>query len=276
MIKLVVLDYDGTFTDIRDGNPGFDALYLRGLAELLAQADLRQDWERVKELVRRRSPEQAWTIGGHATAPATADPYSLASTAAVQLLDERGLPARRAALSEIYAQAYKDAPYAFRPDARSVLAKLRETVPTCFVTNSDSGVVTQRLTERLFPAGLDNLGVMGNAQKFAIVPPGEPDARFEKIAPETQEAHLERKILLGRGKYFDVLKQLWQLTGADAATTLVCGDVWELDLALPEALGAQVHLILRDNTFPYEHAAVKRAGARGGCSANLLPILDRL
>ena len=73
---------------------------------------------------------------------------------------------------------------------------------------------------------------------------------------------LPRPIYLRRGKYYESLREIWRATGATPAETLVCGDIFELDLALPAALGAQVVLIERNNTLPYERAATERAGGR--------------
>ena len=286
-VNLVVLDYDGTTTDIRDGAPEFDRAYLRALSDLVDGKDLHQEWERAKAAVRAASPEAAWTVVGPAKiAAAAGDPYTLASEAAKRFLTESGaLPSgalQGLACAELFAVAYGAAPYAFRPDARVVLGVLAKAkaggrpLRTCFVTNSATDTVKERLTTRLFPGGLGALEVQGEAAKFLIAPPSRPSERFDALPESVQVAGLTRPILLRRGAYFDVLQRLWEDPDhpATPATTLVVGDVWELDLAMPAALGCQTHLILRDNTYDYERNAARAAGTV--VSADMLAILNRL
>jgi len=286
-INLVVLDYDGTTTDIRDGAPEFDRAYVRALGDLVDGKDVREEWERAKAAVRAASPEAAWTVVGPAKiAAAAGDPYALAAEAAKRFLTESGAirsPALQAlACAELFAVAYHAAPYAFRPDARVVLGVLTkaraggQALRTCFVTNSATDTVKERLTARLFPGGLGALEVQGGAAKFLIAPPSRPSTLFDGLPESVQVEGLTRPILLRRGAYFDVLQRLWEDPEhpATPATTLVVGDVWELDLAMPAALGCQTHLILRDNTYDYERNAARAAGTI--VSGDLLPILNRL
>ena len=56
----------------------------------------------------------------------------------------------------------------------------------------------------------------------------------------------------------------------------MCGDIFELDLALPAELGAHVHFIRRERTFDYELDAIRALGRRGGASDTLMPLLERL
>jgi hypothetical protein len=107
-----------------------------------------------------------------------------------------------------------------------------------------------------------------------LAAPEKSDARFDRV-PDTQHVDgLARPILLKRGRYFDVLRQLWDETGARPERTLVCGDIYELDLALPAALGACVHMVGRPSTPSYEREAVSRAG--GTFSIELSGVLARL
>src|SRR5262249_27566451 len=102
--------------------------------------------------------------------------------------------------------------------------------------------------------------VHGDAAKYRIVelpigatgPGAAHRARFEQLDGAVRAAGVNRPIYLRRGAYFDALCGLWRDLGGDyaIAETLVCGDVWELDLAMPRALGAAVHLIRRAQPFP--------------------------
>ena len=54
--------------------------------------------------------------------------------------------------------------------------------------------------------------------------------------------------------------------------TVVCGDIWEMDLAMPYALGANVHLLDRTtpfDTYEYERYAVASSGDRAKTSVEL-------
>ena len=85
---------------------------------------------------------------------------------------------------------------------------------------------------------------------------------------------LERPLYLRRGLYFEVLSAIWSATGASPEGTFVCGDIFELDLALPAALGARVHLVGRSSTPEWERSAVERAG--GSYSDVLSGLLERI
>jgi hypothetical protein len=80
-----------------------------------------------------------------------------------------------------------------------------------------------------------------------------------------------RPVYLRRGSYFEALCA----TQFPLAETLVVGDIWELDLAMPAALGAHVHLIQRASpfeTYAYELGQL----AKGHSSVNLKGLLKRV
>jgi hypothetical protein len=118
--------------------------------------------------------------------------------------------------------------------------------------------------------------VRGDAGKFVVAPASGADARFERVRSEIRVSGLTRPILPRRGRYFDALAAIWEETGARPESTLVCGDIFELDLALPAELGADVHLVRRPRTHRYEMDAVAALGKRGGVSDGLAALLGRL
>lgn len=279
-IECVVLDLDGTFTDLSREAPLYAAAFAELAADLFGR-DLAQAWEDAERRVRALSPELAWTIEGHAVAPADADPYILTACAAQRVFDGLGVLTRDAALrSEIittlYRRAYQRTGAAFRPEARLVLETLLESgLPIWFVTNAPAEVAGAKL-DSLALSARARLRVHGDARKFMIGPPTRPDARMAGLPTEQRLPGLQRPVLLQRGRYFDALAAVWEATGARPETTLVCGDIFELDLALPSALGAQVHLVRREGTHAYELEAIAALGARGGMSEGLTALLGRL
>lgn len=278
-IDCVVLDLDGTFTDLAHEAPAFQAAFPRLVADLVGK-DLTAAWPEAERQVRALSPELGWTVEGHVVAPADADPYILASCAAQLLFDRFLLLADPSLRSDVttalYRRAYQHTGAAFRPDAKAVLEALLQRVPHVrFVTNAAEDAAQRKLAS-LGPRGIERLGVRGDARKFLIGPASAPDERFTRVAKTKQIPGLTRPVLLERGRYFDALAAIWGETGARPETTLVCGDIFELDLALPAELGAQVHLIRRPQTFDYEMEAIGALGPRGGASDTLTPLLARL
>jgi hypothetical protein len=94
--------------------------------------------------------------------------------------------------------------------------------------------------------------VHGRAQKYVI------DDSFDRVPESLQLPGLDRPVLLRRRAYFDALDRLRQQAGAEWSDVAVCGDIFELDLSLPLALGAQVGLVVNDFTPAYERAFVEK------------------
>ena len=97
--------------------------------------------------------------------------------------------------------------------------------------------------------------------------------RFDALEESTQIPGLDRPVYLRRGRYYEVLRDIWTRTEATPESTFVCGDIYELDLALPAQLGARVHLVARASTPAYELDA---AEAAGGWSHDLDGVLESL
>lgn len=278
-IDCVILDLDGTFTDVSQEAAGFAAAYPELLADLVGR-ELGAAWQEATQQARELSPELGWSYDDRIVAPADADPYILATCAAQLLLDAFGILTRDRLLrgeilTAVYRRAYRHTGAAFRPEARAVLeALLQRGTPIYFVTNAATEAAQGKLAE-LAPRGGERLRIRGDARKFQVVPPTLPDPRFDALQREIHVEGLRRPVLLGRGRYFDALTAIWAETGARPESTLVCGDIWELDLALPAALGAQVHLVKRERTYSYEIDQVRALGPRGGVSEGLTALLDR-
>lgn len=275
-IECVVLDFDGTFTDVEHEAVPFLDAYRTALAELVG-ASIDEPWERAVEKVRRDPDAYGFEFAGRIVAPSHADPYILATSVATLVLDEAGLGSRveRAeALENIFRTAYAESDTKFRDDAREVVeAVLDHGAPVFVVSNSHTKPVTEKLA-RLTPRGAEALQVRGNARKFDLVEPEVADDRFTRVPESLRVEGLSRPVYLRRGRYFDALKRIWDETDTTPAFTLVCGDIFELDLALPAALGASIHLVARERTPAYEHDAVAALG--GTSSVELRSVLTRL
>src|SRR5262249_32761150 len=94
--------------------------------------------------------------------------------------------------------------------------------------------------------GFDPQMVRGNAQKFTLTDPSDAgtDPIWAKVRPEQKVDGLPRSVMLRRGKYYEALRGIWTSVGTRPERMLVCGDIYELDLALPRRAGPsrQPHL----------------------------------
>ncbi|WP_224362691.1 HAD family hydrolase [Hyalangium versicolor] len=282
-IGCVVLDFDGTFTDVAAEGAPFVRHFKSHLAELLGKdpQTVEAAWREEEAAVLAGAHAFGWDIGGRTVAPATADPYLLSNCVARQLMGRYGAlpdPAERyEMLQTLYREAYKLTGTAFKPEAKEVLEALLTTgLPVWIVTNAHTDLVDAKL-DRLAPRGRERLKVKGDARKYVIEEAQPVDARFSAL-PETLsfDGLLPRPVYLRRGPYYEALRAIWGETGTGPESTLVAGDIYELDLALPAALGARVQFVARDNALQYEVKAMELLGARGGVDRSLRAILPRL
>ena len=278
---LVVLDFDGTLTDADAHAAAFHEASRRELARWLRwdEATLRREWQRARTAVAGLPPSAAWIVDGAGVCPATADPYLIANSVAKLLLAEHDPTLAGAALTaavlEIHHAAYRRVPPPFRPEARVVLEGLcRRGYHLRVVTNSQTTSVSQQLDSLSF-RGRAQVAVRGDAGKFAVCGAATIDARFESLPERMDWPEVGRPVLLRRGRYFDLLRAIWDETGTGPESTLVVGDVFELDLAMPAALGTHVHLAMRASTMPLESQLARRL-ARGDADPRLSAILERI
>jgi FMN phosphatase YigB (HAD superfamily) len=274
---LVILDFDGTFTDVEAEAVPFLEAYRTDFEAIVKDAAGR--WDTVRAEIEANPNAYGWEHGGRIVAPSHADPYIMATTTAQRLLDHAGLlpdPKERAGvLDQLFRLSYARAANVFRPDAADVVAALLATgLPVYVVTNSHTDAVMRKI-QALGVAGSERLEVFGNARKFMLVDPDPIDARYHAL-PETLAVEgLSRPIYLRRGHYYALLARIAAETGIDPSRTLVVGDIFELDLALPASLGCAVHLVTRAKTPEYERRAVAEFGRSSAELSGMLAWLAR-
>ncbi len=257
---LIILDFDGTFTDVEEEAIPFLDHYRRGLAEL-AGASIDDAWARALAIVRQDPDAHGFRFEGRIVAPSHADPYILSSCVSQIVLEEFGLRSDIDGLEPLFHESYRHADTVFRPDALEVAEEaLAQGVPVHVLSNSRTDNVVAKL-EELSSELLARLQVQGDARKFHLVEPDSPDARFDAVPEVLELDGLPREVYLRRGRYFDALRTIWDATDTTPERTLVCGDIFELDLALPAALGATVHLVGREGTPAWERRAAARSGS---------------
>lgn len=279
-IKHLIMDFDGTCTNIPAIHELFLAEYLLQLNQtVFAQNPVGEtQWQEAQHFVRQHSPQLGWSIAKLPAAPAAADPYILAYESAQQIARQRALDNFEVP-TEVFTKAATAHPAPWREEAKQVFEwVLQQDVAITFISNSSSATVTARLHELFQATELPNgIRVQSGAAKFRIADlppesrlPAELQAAFNAL-PDEEPTTLDRPIYLRRGSYFEALGTVLRHREAIPAT-LCCGDIWEMDLAMPFALGAKVHLLTRAapyDTYQYEQDRIRQAADRGKTSDDL-------
>jgi hypothetical protein len=283
MTAVVALDFDGTMTDAEAEGEPFVTGYLEDL-EALVGAETPAAKAKVAAIVAEVRAELAtaperhpFKWKGKAVAPASVDPYLRMVPIADRIFDrfdafanhvDRGRLTGGVLYKHNYART-KGRPV-FRDGAADVIAGLAGT-ETFVVTNSHTKAVAEKIAmlDAQRGGGCAWLAerVRGEAQKFEI------DDAWTGVPAELPIPGLaSRNVLLRRRRYHDRLKELLDEVGATWTDLTVVGDIFELDLALPLALGARVVLVTSPHTPPYETAFVS-AHERGVVCSDLRDVL---
>ena len=258
-MALLVLDFDGTMTDAeREGAPYREG-YLDDLAILtgLTGEKVREMATRFEAVVAAEQGRFGWDFGGRIVAPAGVDPYLRVMPVARMILDEVGILTDRATRNRLldgilYKYNYPKTHTAFRPGAYDLLSGFPAGLEAYVVTNSHTtpvqGKIRRLAEEAGQPGALDWLvaRVHGSAKKYII------DDDFTDVPEALSLPGLERPVLLRRRRYFEALEALRTRHGVAWSDVVVVGDIFELDLCLPLALGATVALMTGPFTPDHE------------------------
>jgi len=280
-IEHVIFDFDGTCTDIPAIADNFLRSYFTRLNEqLFADAPIgNSEWNDALKEIRQASPDAGWTVAKTPSAPAGADPYILSFEAAQFLLRKRGL--ELPIPSDVYKAADEENPPPLRPELKGVLLFLIERgVPVTFISNSSTTKIRGRLIT-LFDGSIPTLlRIETGGAKYSVSEPLVGDtmlsngvlAAFRDLPAAVNCGGLDRPVYLRRANYAAAISRTLAGDVALLSRTLFCGDIWEMDLAMPFHLGASIHFIERAapfTTYPYEIAQITRAANRARSSVNL-------
>jgi hypothetical protein len=263
LMTVLVLDFDGTMTDAEaEGRPFRDG-YLEDLCALVGRpardAEVTAIAEQVEAELRRAPEAHPFLWMGRPVAPATVDPYLRMVPIAHRILDRFDVIASAADRGRLLGSVLYKYNYAktldrpvFRPGAGEVLRALRGTA-SWIVTNSDTDTVAGKLAT--LDAEAPGVGwwterVRGHARKFDV------DDAWTGAPESLALPGLDRPVLLRRRNYHAILRAILDEARAAPADLVVVGDIFELDLALPLALGARVGLVASQHTPAYERAFV--------------------
>ena len=232
-------------------------------------------------------------IAGCPAGPAAADPYILADESAKLILRSRG-QINVSVPSSVHVRAYADAPAPWREEALEVISTLAGLgIRIHIISNTSSKSIRGRSVQLLGyqSSVLSQVSVQSGGAKFRICElswdrpePLEMKTQRQFVALPASSWHalekrLGRPIYLRRGAYFEALYAAWVGSVELVSSTVFCGDIWELDLAMPAALGANLHHLDRASpfgTYEYEIEATAKCGSRGKRSDTLMGLLEWL
>ena len=282
-IKHVVLDFDGTCTQIPVIYAAFLKQYKNELnARLPPNQQISDDeWSNAQDQVRQHSPAAGWSIGTTPSAPAAADPYILSGEAAKYIFKAKKITTPIPV--EAFANSSAAHPAPWREETLEIIKLLlKQNVSVHFVSNSGTQMIKQRMQDLWggtnLPPGID---FHGSASKYNI---SEPDwvevvewpawlkDLYSAVPAAEISVNIGRPIYLRRGSLASIIAAVFKNDPDMLATTIFCGDIWELDLALPAALGANIHLIERASpfdTYDYERNLTMLNKHKGKISRDL-------
>jgi hypothetical protein len=285
-INSIVMDFDGTCTQIPLIYEAFLEQYLQGLNEtvFVKSPVTKDEWDNVEKLVRSHSPEAAWTITTTPSAPAAADPYILSLECAKYLLRSKNLPMDIP--GTVYGNAATNHPAPWREEAKEVFNELlRHDINIIIMSNTSSVTITKRLQELFSSEDLPKgVSVKSGAQKYCIAEldwdssiPKDTRKKFHSLPVVDSHPSIDRPVYIRRGMYFESICNAFNNDLKDLDKMVFCGDIWEMDLAMPYALGAKIHLIERAEPFPtydFERKATLHDMKRGKISDDLSGLLE--
>ncbi|MBI4992881.1 MAG: HAD family hydrolase [Candidatus Magasanikbacteria bacterium] len=267
--RLVVLDFDGTITDAEEEGKPYVTGYAEDLRLLLGKKaeEVTPVLLSAEAEIAANPGENGWLYNGLIVAPATVDPYLRMRAIARRVFDHFGAYAdrtdRERLMDFLYTNNYSLSGVAFKDGACQMLCELcaNDEIAVYVVTNSHTEGVRKKIVT--LSAGNDELAsmcerVIGGAKKYLV------DGRPDHVAESVTLPGLSRPVYLRRSAYFEVLERLRETNSVDWEAVTVIGDIFELDLALPFALGARVGLVINQFTPEYERDFIAGNPARAG------------
>lgn len=116
------------------------------------------------------------------------------------------------------------------------------------VTNNTPDKVKERISH--LSSNHSHIPIIGGAKKYEVVD------SWEAVPKTITVSGLERPVYLRRQHYGEALDKIRQEQRTDMSRIAVVGDIWELDLALPQYLGMHTGLTPNPTTPQYEKDVV--------------------
>jgi len=257
-IELAVLDFDGTLTDVdREAVPAVEGWRNDVGRDLsFTPEQIQQRWLAVESKIRADPVNYGWLRGDKIIAPACADPFVLATVVTQVLFDEEGKYLNKSERDDIirdkfFKKNYEKAITIFKDNTDQFLSKLREMFDVCIATNSYTLKVSEKIKQ--LPTNHSVIPIYGDARKYNL----QPD--WTEVPESVERDGFGRPLFLRRKQYWDILQQIMDERKLNPEQIAVVGDIYELDLLLPEYKGMKVVLTPRESTLCSELAAVKKS-----------------
>ena len=254
-IEVIVWDFDGTATNVDQEAISFVVGYKEGFAKALSLSPriLNPFWRIIEKRVRENPTQHGWTVNGKIVAPAYADPLVECRTIGDLLLLEHTEyqhdPQKRdALLYKLFRENYPKCSIVFKEDAAAAFTDSQDFAPTYVVTNSETDAVQQKIG--MLGIDVSRITVLGGAKKYVL------DDEWTDLPESLEEPGFGRPLYLRRRNYADILSRIMKEKGVAPEQVLVAGDIYELDLLLPQQLGMHIALLPRERTPAYERNAV--------------------
>jgi len=272
-VELVVLDFDGNLTNVDIEAIPFVESYKTDFSNALSIERSKLDliWDRKQSIIESNPSAYGWTVNGMIVAPAYADPLIMSRTIAGILLKDSGITdesIRQKMLDAFFQNSYGKLGISFKEDADRFLIGLKENIACCVMTNSKTDGVVKKI-EKL-PSDHSDIVVYGDAKKYFVTP------EWEGVVPNSIEKDgFGRPLFVRRQQYWNALHSVMQKYHLHPENVAVVGDIYELDLLLPEMVGMHTILTPREKTPTFEINAVLQS-RKGYVAQSLDDALDHL
>lgn len=252
-LELVILDFDGTLTDIEKEAVTFVEGYKGDVTRVLgiSKLELEIEWAAAQSRIQQNLSRYGMVIDGRIVAPAYGDPILMAETIVGILLDNRSLHTderdRIRLLQQLYQDNYARMLTFFREDTDEFLTTLKSQFNIVIVTNSNSDKVSRKLQNLPNHA---NIPIYGNAQKYWINP------NWTAVPESVKRPSFDRPLYLRRQQYWNVLQGIMKKRKLMPRQVLVLGDIYEMDLLLPEHIGVKIVYLAKQSSPRFEIQAI--------------------
>ncbi len=272
-LELVVLDFDGTLTEVDKEAVPFVEGYKTDLAQILNvdREQLEPRWNKAKSVIELNPSKYGWLMNGRIVAPAYADPLIMSRTIAGLLLKEMECLTdenpRNEVLDDLFKWNYGKLGVSFKDEADGFLSAVKGQFGSYVVTNSGTDGVSKKVQQ--LPTDHTDIPIRGDAKKYVLVP------EWTDVPESVEREGFGRPLFLQRQRYWNVLSEIMIERGYIPEQIAVVGDIYELDLLLPEYQGMNIVLTPRDSTPDFEIQAVA-SSPRGYVARDLGKVLEHL
>lgn len=261
--KLLV-DFDGTMTALDSSFVSYQRSFEEEFARVTG---IKLDrLHGLLEVATRRileDPSRGWERNGVVIAPATSDPYILNTIACQDVCDRLGISRtdRDEIIDNCFRNAYSGNSVEFKEGIERFLENVQSRYDVSVITNS----ATEHVQRELGEIGFSHIPVLGDAQKYTV------NQENDEVPRSIELPGFPRPVMLRRETYLNILRD----KGSPPENTTVMGDIYEMDLALPDYLGMHLMQFVGERTPLYE-VSYMRDHPRGSIVRTLQEALELL